>query len=234
MFRWLSVTLMVGVLSLPLPAAQMHAGPARSGRLGVGPHHGTHRFARGNYSGSPYFYSDLDSSQFYLIPSDAEDVDSSVESIPPQVVAVRPLADDAPPRNKPRPLLIERQGDRYVRFGGVQEPHSPASERPEYEPAARTSMQSAQPVTQNGRAEAQPAELPKAVLVYRDGHREEIADYAIINGVIYVRGNYWQNGYWTKHVPLADLDLPATVQANQQSGVKFILPSAPNVVIASF
>ena len=78
------------------------------------------------------------------------------------------------------------------------------------------------------------AELPPAVLVYRDGHREEVADYAIANGVIYVRANYWQNGYWTKHIPLAALDPAATMQDNQQRGVKFMLPSAPNVVIASF
>jgi len=72
------------------------------------------------------------------------------------------------------------------------------------------------------------------VLVYGDGHHENIADYAIANGVIYVRSNYWQNGYGTKHIPLTALDLPATVQANQQRGIKFMLPSAANVVIASF
>ena len=87
---------------------------------------------------------------------------------------------------------------------------------------------------QKERSEAQAGELPPAVLVYRDGHREEIADYTIADGVIYVRANYWQNGYWTKHIPLAALDPPATMQANQQRGVKFMLPSAPNVVIASF
>ena len=88
--------------------------------------------------------------------------------------------------------------------------------------------------TQKERSESPARELPPAVLVYRDGHREEIPDYAIADGVIYVRGNNWQNGYWTKRIPLSALDAPATMQANQQRGVKFMLPSAPNVVIASF
>jgi hypothetical protein len=70
--------------------------------------------------------------------------------------------------------------------------------------------------------------------VYRDGHREEIPDYAIANGIIYAHGTSWQNGYWTKQIPLSALDPPATMDANQQRGVKFMLPSAPNVVIASF
>jgi hypothetical protein len=130
-------------------------------------------------------------------------------------------------------LLIELQGDRYVRFGGAQETQDRAtSAHPDYEAPAATEPPSS--ATQKERAAAQAAELPPAVLVYRDGHREEVADYAIANGVIYVRANYWQNGYWTKHIPLAALDPAATMQANQQRGVKFMLPSAPNVVIASF
>jgi hypothetical protein len=52
--------------------------------------------------------------------------------------------------------------------------------------------------------------------------------------MIYAHGTDWQNGYWTKQIPLAALDPAATIQANQERGVKFMLPSAPNVVIASF
>jgi hypothetical protein len=72
------------------------------------------------------------------------------------------------------------------------------------------------------------------VLVYRDGHRQEISDYAIADAIIYIQGDYWQNGSRTKAIPLASLDGSATVLANQQRGVKFMLPSASNVVVASF
>jgi len=222
----------------------MHGGFARGGARGIGLHPGTHgthgarRFARGAFPGSPYFYSDYDSSEPYPIPSDVQSgAENSVESIPPQILIVQPASTGDSPRSpKPRPLLIERQGNRYVRFGGAQETEDRgASARPDYSPSAITNPPlSATQATQKARPEAQPPDLPPAVLVYHDGQREEITGYAIANGVVYARGNDWQNGYWTKHIPLAALDLPATVQANQQRGVKFVLPSAANVVIASF
>jgi len=124
-------------------------------------------------------------------------------------------------------LLIEWQGNRYVRFGSPAETGEPgASAHPDYaEPTITKRMKPPISVTQKE---------PSAVLVYRDGHREEIPDYAIADGVIYVRSSDWQNGYWTKRIPLSALDPRATIQANQQRGVNFLLPSAPNVVIASF
>jgi hypothetical protein len=71
-------------------------------------------------------------------------------------------------------------------------------------------------------------------VIYRDGHREEIAGYTIADGIIYLHGNDWQSGYWTKRIALSALDPLATMRANRQRGVQFMLPSAPNVVIASF
>jgi hypothetical protein len=230
MFRQLSIALLVTTALAPLSVAQMHGGFAR----GSAPHHGMHRFARGIYPGSPYFYSDYDSGAPYLIPSDVEGAENSVESNQPRILLVQPASSGDSPRSaKPRPLLIERQGDRYVRFGGIRDTEEPgASALADYSASAITEPPLS--ATQKARPEAQPANLPPAVLVYGDGHHENIADYAIANGVIYVRSNYWQNGYGTKHIPLTALDLPATVQANQQRGIKFMLPSAANVVIASF
>jgi len=187
------------------------------------------------FLGSPFFYSNYDGSAPYVVEGD---VGSDVESAPPQFVVVQPVsADDSPRKTRLTPLLIEWQGDRYVRFGGTEETaERGTSTHPDYaEPTiAKTPAKPAMSATQKERSESPAGELPPAVLVYRDGHREEIPDYAIADGVIYVRGNNWQNGYWTKRIPLSALDAPATMQANQQRGVKFMLPSAPNVVIASF
>ncbi len=69
------------------------------------------------------------------------------------------------------------------------------------------------------------------IFVFRDRHREQSNDYSIISGVIYARGDYWTNGYWSKQIPLSQLDLPATFQANQERGIVFRLPSAPNEVV---
>jgi len=232
MFRRLSIALLAATVSVPLSIAQMrgamgrpvsvaHVGFARGVRGGIGFHHQTRPFTRGVFLGSPFLYSDYDPSEPYV-----------VESAPLQVVVMQPEADD-PRKTRPTPLLIEWQGDHYVRFGGADETEERGtSAHSDYaEPTITKPPMSA---TQKERTESQTGELRLAVLVYRDGHREEIPDYAIADGVIYVRGNYWQNGYWTKHIPLSALDPPATMQANQQRGVKFFLPSAPNVVIASF
>ncbi|MGA2337126.1 MAG: hypothetical protein WBQ19_20780 [Terriglobales bacterium] len=244
MFRRLSIALFAVAVAVPLSSAQMrgamgrpgsagHAGFARGVRGGIGFYHERRPSTRGMFLGSPFFYPDYDGSAPYIV---GNDVGNDVGSAPPRVVLVRP-PDESPRKTRLTPLLIEWQGDRYVRFGGTAETgERGSSTHPDYaEPAiTKPPTKPARSATQKERSESQAGELPPAVLVYRDGHREEIPDYAIADGVIYVRGNNWQNGYWTKRIPLSALDAPATMQANQQRGVKFMLPTAPNVVIASF
>jgi len=139
---------------------------------------------------------------------------------------VQPAASVEPQSATIEPLLIELQGDRYVRIsdassqraggvGGYAEAGTPKSSSA----AARASA--------GGGITA----FPPAVLVYRDGRSEQVTDYAIVDGVIYARGDYWQSGYWTKPIHLSALDIPATIQANQEQGVKFVLPSGPNEVV---
>jgi hypothetical protein len=193
-------------LAIVIPAAAQRGG---GGHFGMGAGFGAGRSrgsARGaGFYGDPFFYSGYPGETFI--------------EMPPQFVPVNP-ALSAPPvapiQTNAAPLTIELQGDRYVRRAEGQ-----SSLREDNKPGAEP-------------AAAARADAPRPILVYGDGRREEIPDYAIADGVIYFHGNYYQNGYWTKHIPLSALDLPATLQANQQRGVKFLLPSAPNVVIASF
>ena len=49
--------------------------------------------------------------------------------------------------------------------------------------------------------------------------------------VIFTDTNYWSTGSWTKKVPVAELDVPATRKLNEERGGKFSLPSGPNEVI---
>ncbi|HUK48540.1 MAG TPA: hypothetical protein VLW06_13145 [Terriglobales bacterium] len=80
--------------------------------------------------------------------------------------------------------------------------------------------------------QATPAKpLPAAVLVFRDGHTEEANSYSIIGNSIYVKGDYWTTGAWTRTIKIADLNVPATLKENQQRGLKFELPSSPNEVM---
>jgi hypothetical protein len=244
MFRQLSIALLATLVSVPLSTAQMrgafgrpvsgtHAGFARGVTGRIDRRHGRRSFTGSGLVGSPFLYSDYDGSEPYLLAGNAE---GDVEDARPQVVLLQPSStDNSSRRTKPGPLLIEWQGDRYVRFGGEAATDRPGtSTPPDY--AERTIAKGlAKPALSATRKEPAPAaELPPAVLVYRDGRREEIGDYTIADGAIFVHATDWQNGYWTKHIPLSALDQQATVRANQQRGVKFLLPSAPNVVIASF
>jgi len=63
---------------------------------------------------------------------------------------------------------------------------------------------------------------PATVLVFRDQHKEEVRNYAIVGQTLWSFGSPR-----TEKIPLADLDLPATTKANDERGLTFHLP-APN------
>ena len=60
---------------------------------------------------------------------------------------------------------------------------------------------------------------PATALVFRDQHIEEVHNYAIAGGTLWVL-----NDKAAKKIPLAQLDLPATVKVNDDRGVDFQLP----------
>jgi len=65
------------------------------------------------------------------------------------------------------------------------------------------------------------AVAPATVLVFRDQHQREIQNYAIIGQTLW---NF--SPQRTEKIPLADLDLTATVKANDDRGNAFRIPSA--------
>lgn len=174
------------------------------------PGSGHHRpFPTGFYLGTPLWADD------YFPHNDQ----------PPQVYVIQtPAASpEKPTLEEPKPIvpvMIELQGDKYVRRATAETSNPQANSA---NPASLTSH----PIAPASAS----AEEPAAVFVFRDGHREESSDYSIISGVIYSRGDYWTTGAWSKKILLADLDVPATMQANRERGVHFRLPNAPNEVI---
>src|SRR5580704_2715236 len=60
------------------------------------------------------------------------------------------------------------------------------------------------------------------VLVFRDQHKQEVQNYAIVGPTLW---NFAAER--TEKIPLSDLDLPATTKANDERGVDFRLPGAP-------
>lgn len=64
------------------------------------------------------------------------------------------------------------------------------------------------------------ANQPNTVLIFKDGHQVEVANYAIVGATLYEL-----NDGRSVKVQIADLDLPATVKENDQRGVEFQLPA---------
>jgi hypothetical protein len=62
---------------------------------------------------------------------------------------------------------------------------------------------------------------PATVLVFRDEHKQEVKNYAIVGQMLWVF-----DLQHTQKIPLSDLDLPATTKANDARGVDFQLPGA--------
>jgi hypothetical protein len=60
---------------------------------------------------------------------------------------------------------------------------------------------------------------PATALVFRDQHVEEVRNYAIAGGALWV-----VTEQAAKKIPLAQLDLPATVKMNDDRGVDFQVP----------
>jgi outer membrane murein-binding lipoprotein Lpp len=61
--------------------------------------------------------------------------------------------------------------------------------------------------------------VTKTVLVFRDGHKTEAVNYAIVGQTLWI---YTETD--SKKVPLADLDVAATKSANADRGVTFQVP----------
>ena len=145
-----------------------------------------------------------------------------------------------------QPLMIEFQNGRYVQVSstaidGDAAPldgasNEAAAERPTNQrPTNRrpTNRQSnGGPRATGPRITAAATdEMAPVVLLFRDGHSEQVRDYTIANGILYARGDYYTDGYWNKKIDLAALNVPETLQANASRGVRFVLPSSPNEVV---
>src|SRR5579863_6768146 len=158
MSKRLLVALICAVVMVLMPDAIAQRG---GGRSGFG--HGVNV----SFGGRPFSHSSGRGAIFLGDPFYA-DYPVAPVTIPPQYVVTPPTTTiDAAPEPKSEPLMIELQGNRYVRFGGTQQ----SAERgmnspPDYAEAQANSSSAPQPPP--------PRELPPTVLIFHDGHREQI------------------------------------------------------------
>lgn len=218
MARRLILVVLAAALLAQVSAAQRRRGFRGAGRggRGFGPSFGHHHdgVPRGYFLGDTAFLYD----DYPFAPAVPE-----IQSPLPIVMQAPPSAEAAPVRIAS--LLIELQGDRYVRSGGVPrstDADSPRREMPVLGGASRSSAALRVP---------QP-DLPSTVLIYRDGRHEEAADYAIVGRVMYAHKRQdGQIAYALSNIPLSALDIPATVAANHEKGVSFLLPAGSNEIV---
>lgn len=69
------------------------------------------------------------------------------------------------------------------------------------------------------REEERAAVAPATVLVFRDQHQQEVRNYAIAGGTLWVLSEQA-----AKKIPLTDLDLAATMKVNDERGTGFQVP----------
>jgi hypothetical protein len=173
----------------------------------------------------PYFYSGYDDNEYEAL---------SPEAPPVQVVLVQqPAPSSAAVASPIEPVLLEYHDGRWVRITTDGQP----SERPQATQRSSGPVSSARAGTapSPSKEAAQPLpELPPAVLLFRDGHREEVTKYTIKGDVIYASADYWSTGSWTREIPVSALDVPATLKLNAERGGKFDLPSGPNEIVMRF
>lgn len=227
--------ILVAALSVSSAPAQIRAAGGTAG-FGISVGSGTGAGRMGGASGHFHQgYASQRRSTFLAYPffdSDS-DYNSAENYAQPQVIVVQaaPVAPPAPPAPR-ESLLIEWQGDRFVRSTASEKISSSAQIAPDYaEKSASPSLTTGRSVPGQKIVAQPPRELPPAVLVFHDGRKEEVSEYTIMSGTIYSKADYWTTGSWTRKIQIADLDVPATLKLNQKRGLKFVLPASSNEVI---
>lgn len=101
----------------------------------------------------------------------------------------------------------------YVHAPGARNADPPTKRAADRDSAAKAAA--------SDKPEEPVAAQPSTVLVFKDGHRSEVLNYAVVGDTLFdfAAGR-------THKILLADLDLPATHKANDDRGVDFQIPAS--------
>jgi hypothetical protein len=112
--------------------------------------------------------------------------------------------------------VIDEQGGRYYERTTTERSSDPL---PPVESARTTQPAAPAPaVTAIGNEDND----VRTLLVFKDGHRLEVSNYAIMGTTVYVFAGD------RRKIPVAELDVDATVRANDERGTDFHLPQISN------
>jgi hypothetical protein len=129
---------------------------------------------------------------------------SDSEQMSDQEVSQSPVAQ---PPSEPQVIIVREQAppsdSRYGEYSFDGRDESPSASQPAAAPAQSAAE-----------------ELPVTTLVYRDGHKSEVRNYAIVGSNLIDLSH----SPLMKRIPLSSLDLDATRHENEENGVDFHLP----------
>ncbi len=197
-----------------------HGVGSPGGFRGPGTHPRGFLYPFGVFSDS--FYSDALYSAGYPVAAEPPVI---ILQNPPAAVS---MSDRTPP--PAQPLMIELHGNHYVRISGedtgtqmqmIDQENTSAVAKVR-RPEGTSSEASTKPVAHD---------LPPVVLIFLDGHREQVSTYTIADGILYTSGDYYTSGSWNKKIELSLLNISETISSNRSQGISFQLPTSPNEVI---
>jgi hypothetical protein len=235
-----------GLLALlAAPARAQRVGFAPGGRAGAHPSRGGVARGRNHHGRRGFYGSGFGDNYSFYDPYDETNGGGEPPSGPIVTQVGAPVSPAPTQAKASESLVMELRGDHWVRLTsfGPQEPGGQPARFPSVSQStpAQPDSQARRPSTRRAAraasGEGSPeeahhsAELPPAILVFRDGHQEETAKYTIVGSTIFIKSDYWSSGSWMREVPIAQLDIPATLQANQTRGARFSLPSRPSEVM---
>lgn len=234
MFGAPAVLFLALVLVVPVGAQVRVVTPAHSAHFAPTRQAQTPPFISGRRNRFTHRGRDFYNAGLFYYPNVASDYYDTGEPEPPvvQPIVVQPIAQAQQPVAKAiEPLVLEEHDGEWTRVpvgsevsvGGQSSPANPAGSRV---PSVAFGSETGAPKIA--------AELPPAVLVFRDGHREQVRNYTIEGNSLYTNADYWSTGSWTRKIALGDLNIPATLKVNSDRGAKFNLPQSPNQIVVRF
>src|SRR5262249_42548167 len=114
------------------------------------------------------------------------------------------------------PTIFDRRG-----YGPRYSEPQPREDREDYRARSEEPVPPAPQAAPESPAPEKPVPQEPTVLVFKDGHKSQVLNYAIVGGTLYDLSEGR-----TKKVALAELDLSATAKQNDERGVDFRIPAA--------
>jgi hypothetical protein len=220
----LGCALFAGSASAQGRGAHPSAASVRSrSSLRIGERDNLSRPGRRRYLNEPGFFF-----PYYFPDGELDYGPAEQQAAPVQMLMPQPAQAAAPAASPIEPLLMEKQDGQWVRLptGGEMLTDAPAAK------SSAPPTSNAHPgITEPAEITPPVAPLPPAVIVFRDGHSEEVGRYTIQGDALYTKAEYGSAG---KKISLAELDIPASLRINNERGTKFNLPSNPNEIVVRF